>query len=217
MPAVHPVEGADGDRARAALELLRQAGDPRRHHPAASKASTCARTVSGTRSSATCGSRASAAASGNIRSRSASSTANGPTAVRRRLVQCPPSAAAIARHVGARADVQLEPRRAVGVAAKLERVDRGAAQRHRQLDAAPREPVGTLTVDLHRGGGRDRQLDLAAEARERPLELGAARRRVLLGEFALRVAGRARAREVDIGEVALVEPDEAGGEPGREA
>src|SRR5205085_3557327 len=76
-------------------------------------------------------------------------------------------------------------------------------------DAAPREAVRALTADLHRRRGGDRQLDLAAEARERPFELALRRHPVLRQQLALRVAGRRRPCQVDVGDVALVQTDEA--------
>src|SRR5262249_14445804 len=68
---VYAVEGADGDHPLARREL---AGVERDLH-----------------------SRASATSAETMRSRSASSTENDPTSVRRRLLQCPPRASAIAR------------------------------------------------------------------------------------------------------------------------
>src|SRR5581483_11021913 len=91
---VHAVERPDRDGARPALELLGATGDV---HLPASSASTRSRTGAGTRSAASAGSRASASATVSQRSGSASSTPNGPTAVRRSVTQCPPSAAASER------------------------------------------------------------------------------------------------------------------------
>ena len=92
----------------------------------------------------------------------------------------------------------------------VERVDPRAPHRHLDRDAAPCQLVRALAADLHRRGGRDRQLDLAAEAREplspAPLRVGGSCRSTTL---ALGVAGRRARREVDVGDVALVEPDEA--------
>ena len=84
VPDVDAVERADRDRARPPLELARRVRDV---HSAASSASTRSRTASGTRATASAGSRASASATAISRSESASSTANGPTAVRRSAVQ----------------------------------------------------------------------------------------------------------------------------------
>ena len=66
--------------------------------------------------------------------------------------------------------------------------------RHLHLDAAPRELVRALTADLDRGGGRDRQLDLAAEALEPLAELVLARRRVAFRDLPLRIPGRGSRR-----------------------
>ncbi len=72
VAAVNAVEGADRDRPRARLELPRGVDDLH-------------------------GRRASASSTGMIRSSSASSTRNGPTAVRLSETQWPPSTSAIAR------------------------------------------------------------------------------------------------------------------------
>ena len=99
---------------------------------------------------------------------------------------------------------------AVAIREDVERVHLRAPHRHLHLHAAPRELVGTLAADLHRRGGRDRQLDLAAEALEPLLELLGCRRVVLLDDVALRVAGRRRRAERSIvRDVPLVQADEA--------
>ena len=74
-------------------------------------------------------------------------------------------------HVGARADAQIEADDPSGIRDDVERVDPGAAERHLHRDAAAGEPVRALTTDLHRRGGRDRQIDLTAEGGEPALEL----------------------------------------------
>ena len=111
--------------------------------------------------------------------------------------------------IGSRADPQVEPDNAVAIGDDVERVHPGAPQRHLDAIAAPVQPVGPLAADLDRRGSRDRQLDLAAEAREPPLELLLVRRLQALDDLALAVAGRRARREVDLRDVALVEPDEA--------
>jgi len=75
--------------------------------------------------------------------------------------------------------------------------------------------VGALAADLDRRGRRDRQLDLAAKGREPLLQLVVARWLGLAGDRAVAVAGVGHGREVDVGQVALVEPDEARGQLGR--
>src|SRR5581483_2704519 len=92
VPDVDAVERADRHRARHPLELGRR---PRDVHaalpsPRSSSASTPARTTGSTRASAASGSRSRAAAAGISDASStseASSTRNGPTAVRRSVVQ----------------------------------------------------------------------------------------------------------------------------------
>ena len=74
------------------------------------------------------------------------------------------------------------------------------------------QPVGALTADLDRRRGRDRQLDLAAEAREPRRELLRTGRLQLFHDVPLPVAGRRPGRQVDVGEVALVESHEARGQ-----
>src|SRR5581483_1563034 len=135
-----------------------------------------------------------------------------------------PQAAAVAtQHVGDRADVcaggneELEQRDAARVLPQLELAHERATAGHVHRGPAAGEPVGPLAADLHRRGGRDGQLDLAAQTVEPPLELGAARRLGLLDDLALGVAGRCACRQVDGGHVALVESDEVLGKPGRRA
>src|SRR5581483_11773714 len=57
--------------------------------------------------------------------------------------------------------------------------------------------------------GRDRQLDLAAEASEPGFQLRLAGHLLLRGDCALPVAGRSRRGQIDVGDVALVEAHEA--------
>ena len=92
----------------------------------------------------------------------------------------------------------------------VERVHRRATNRHLHLDAAPRELVRALTADLHRGRGGDRQLDLAAEA----LEPFAASSASPGGAWHATTSPsgspvEVRAGEIDLGDVALVQADEA--------
>ncbi len=110
--------------------------------------------------------------------------------------------------VRARADEQVEPCDTVRIRDDVERVYAGASERHLHGDAAPVQPVGALTTDLDRRRGRDRQLDLAPEEREPTLELARVRRLELLDELPLPVSGRGPRRQVDVREIALVEPDE---------
>ena len=76
------------------------------------------------------------------------------------------------------------------------------------VDAAPVQLVGALAADLDRRGGRDRQLDLAAE----PVEPRSSSRRRRLVRVETSPSGSpvvVTRREVDVRQVALVEPDEA--------
>ena len=84
-----------------------------------------------------------------------------------------------------------------------------APERHVHLHPAPGEPVGALTADLHRRGGGDRQLDVAAEGLESFLQLVPGRRLVPLDDLPLGIAGRGRRREIDLRDVSLVQSDEA--------
>ena len=71
-------------------------------------------------------------------------------------------------HVRPARDAQLELDHAAarsGATSSSWTVER--AQRHLDGDPAPVQPVGALALDLHRGGGRHGQLDLAAERLER--------------------------------------------------
>src|SRR3990172_10988530 len=111
-------------------------------------------------------------------------------------------------HVRARADQQVERDDAVGIGDDFERVHARPPYGHLDRDALAMEPVGALAADLHRRGGGDRQLDLTAEVRELFLELLPGRRRALLHDLALRVAGRGTAAKIDRGAVALVQSDE---------
>jgi hypothetical protein len=94
-------------------------------------------------------------------------------------------------------------------------VDRHASNRHLNDDTAPVEAVGTLTVDLHRRRRGNRQLDDAAELAEPLCELVRRGWLVLLEGLALRVPRRRACREIDLGDVTLVETDEPGLEPRR--
>ena len=98
---------------------------------------------------------------------------------------------------------------AVAIGDDVERVYLRAPERHLDRHAAPVQAVRALAADLDRGGGRDRQLDLPAEARELRLELVRGRRLVPVELLPLRIAGRRPRAQVDVREVALVEPDEA--------
>ena len=120
-------------------------------------------------------------------------------------------------HVGARGDVEGEPDGGAVASTldELELVDGRAAERHLDGDTAARELVGTLAVDLHRRRCGNRQLHLAAQRGKSVVELTRRRRLVLLQRLAFRIAGRGRRPEIDVGHVALVEPDEAGCEPRR--
>src|SRR5579884_4205063 len=103
---VDAVEGTDRHRPTPPTEVGRSPRDLHAAVPAPwpfASASTPAATAAGTRRSASPGSRASASWTGSRLGAAAggggtaSSTANGPTAVRRSARQCPPSAVAIAR------------------------------------------------------------------------------------------------------------------------
>ncbi len=87
--------------------------------------------------------------------------------------------------------------------------DRRAPHRHLDRDAPPREPVRALTADLHRRGGGDRQLDLAAEALEPRSSSSRDGRLVRSTTSPSGSPVDVASREVDVREVALVEPDEA--------
>ena len=120
-------------------------------------------------------------------------------------------------HVRPRADAKVERATPSAIRDDFERVHLRTPHRHLHLHPAPREPVGTLTADLHRRHGRDRQLDLAAEFREPLLQLAGRRRRVPLEDVSLRIAGRRRRREIDVRDVTLVQSDEAWLQLGRPA
>ena len=159
------------------------------------------------------GSDTRAASGARTFSSSASSTPNGPTAVRLIVRQCPPSVVGDRADVRPARDLQVELDERRLVAGRLAARGRGTADRHLDGDAAPVQPVGALALDLHRGGRGTRssispleRLDLleprgsASARRPRP------RRR------------RCRAQaEPDLRLVALVEPDEVAGEPRRGA
>src|SRR5207237_7135151 len=70
-----------------------------------------------------------------------------------------------------RTDAQVEERDPAVVADQVERVDDRAANGHLDLGTAAREAVGALAADLDGRVRRNRQLDLAAQACERSLEL----------------------------------------------
>ena len=84
-----------------------------------------------------------------------------------------------------------------------------APRRHLHLDAAPRELVGTLPADLHRGGSGDRQLHLTAEGLESAIQLLAGRRIVTFQHVSLGIARGGSARQIDVRHVPLVEAHEA--------
>ena len=193
VSAVHAVERPDRDRARPRAQLVRACERPSR------------------RRRRTAASRASASSAGTIRSGSASSTENGPTSRRRSVRQWPPSASAIARTYVPELTRRSSGRHALRIRDDVERVDPRAAQGHLDRDAPAVQAVGALAADLHRRGGRDRQLDLTAEAREPCFELSRTAARAAR-RLPLRVArGRPR-REVDVREVALVQSDEGSGQ-----
>src|SRR5205823_10167675 len=112
-------------------------------------------------------------------------------------------------YVGPRADAQVEPNDPVAIGNDVERVHAGAPERHLDRLATPVQPVGALTADLDRRGGRNRQLDLAAEAREPALELVRARSIVPLHYVTLAIASIRHGTQVHIRRVALVQPNEA--------
>ena len=112
-------------------------------------------------------------------------------------------------NVGAGTDTEIERGDAVSISDDVERVDARPAQRHLHLDTAPVQAIGALAADLDRRCGRDRQLNLAAEAREPSFELLFARRVQALDDVTLGIAGRSAGRQVDLREVALVESHEA--------
>src|SRR5437764_13467168 len=102
------------------------------------------------------------------------------------------------------ADVDVKRHLLARIRDDVERVHPRAPHRHLHLDAAPREPVRTLTADLHRGCGGDRQLDLTAEALEQRLQLALAGRCMALDDLSLRIPGGRSRGEVDFRAVALV-------------
>src|SRR5204862_3638721 len=106
-------------------------------------------------------------------------------------------------HVGTRADVEVERRDLAGIRNDIERVNLHAARGHLHRDASSREPVRALAADLDRRRGRDRQLDLTAEALEPSLELGT-RGPLLLGDdLALWIPRRRPRAEIDLRHVPL--------------
>src|SRR5207244_6518878 len=117
-------------------------------------------------------------------------------------------------HVRPGADVQSEPYgagrgRIAVIRDDVERADERTPQGHLDADTPTREPVRPLAADLHRRRGGDRQLDLAPEGRERRVHLLPRRRVVPLDDLPLRVAGRRRRRQLDVGDIALVPSYEA--------
>ena len=185
---VDAVEGPDRDGTRPPLQLARAVCDL--HPPIL----------------------ASASSGGTSRSGSASLTSNGPTSVRRSIDAVPAQLVGNRAHVRAGADAQVEPGDAALVRDDLELVDPRAANRHLDLLTAAVQPVGALSADLHRRGRRDAQLDLAAQSRDAPLELLVVRRIQALDDLALPVAGVRARGQIDVRQVALVQPDEARGE-----
>src|SRR5581483_298089 len=112
VAAVDAVEGTDRDRPPPPLELLGPADDPhgstvpstatsspphRTRTRSATRRRPCRIAAASRASTSTAGRKASASAGGTIRSSSACATEKGPTSVRRRLRQWPPSTSAIAR------------------------------------------------------------------------------------------------------------------------
>ncbi len=98
-----------------------------------------------------------------------------------------------------------QPHRRAVVTDDLEGVHDRPAGGHLDLDPAPGELVGPLAADLHRRRRRDDQVDRAAQALERRLELGPFRSRVAFERLALGIPGRRGRRQVDVREVPLVE------------
>ena len=232
MAAMDAVEDADRDRALPGVELRRLVSDLHGStvpSTATSSPSHMARTGCSIRrrplriASASSGDRSIAGRNGNasagvrIRSSSASSTENGPTAVRRSDAAVPAERVGDGAHVRPRGDVQLERRHAVLVAMQHELVDRRRAVGHVDVLARAEALVGALALDLHGRGGGHAQHDLAAERLEPLVELLERRRLVLVDRVALDVTGRGRRAEIDIRDVALVEPDEVLREPRRRA
>ena len=90
----------------------------------------------------------------------------------------PEGRAVAAERVGDRPDVrpardaEIERRRAAARSGGREVVDRRAPDRHLDGDAAPVQPVGALALDLHRRGGRDAKLDVAAQRLDARLGVG---------------------------------------------
>ena len=166
---VDAVERADRDRARPPLELAGRAGDL--HRATGLELEHARPDRLGHARDGLGGRRASASDAGISRSGSASSTPNGPTAVRRSVRQWPPSACAIERTYVPELTCSVERDALVVAREHVERVDLRAPHRHLDHDALPRELVGALAADLHRRVRRDRQLDLAAQALEPRVEL----------------------------------------------
>jgi len=70
------------------------------------------------------------------------------------------------------------------------------------------QPVRALAADLDRGRRRNRKFDDSPQLRQPRLELLARRCLVFVDDLALRVSRRRARPEVDLRDVALVEPDE---------
>src|SRR5205807_6857604 len=111
--------------------------------------------------------------------------------------------------IRARADAKIEPNLALSIRDDVERVNTRAPRRHVDVHAAPCELVRALPTDLHGRYRGDRELHVTAEAPEPKLELLRCRRLAPRDDRALRIAGGRSSRQVDIGDVALVQSDEA--------
>ena len=150
-----------------------------------------------------------------IRSGSDSSTWNGPISVRRSAVQWPPSASAIARTYVPEETCSSSRNDTVRIADERQLVDVHGADRHLDGDTASMEGVRALAVDLHRGHRGNRELDRAPEAVEPGLQLLRGGRLVLVDPLTFDVTGRRPCGEVDLGLVALRQPDEPRLQPRR--
>ena len=112
-------------------------------------------------------------------------------------------------HVRPRADAQVETSDSVAIGNDVERVHPRAPHGHLDRNAPAVQPVGALTADLHGGRGRDRQLDLTAEALEPLLQPAGGRCLVRLDHIAFPIARARPDTEIYVGHVALVQSDEA--------
>ena len=108
-------------------------------------------------------------------------------------------------------DAQIERRRRrPRSATRSSDVDPRAPDGHLHLDPLAVQAVRALAVDLHRRRGRDRQLDLAAQScRARASSSSPARGVVRSITSPSGSPVDVRARQIDLGDVALVETDEA--------